>query len=162
MNSDGGAGGKLSDRNILWLWPTRLLLFLFFIGAAIQGFGSAKRVGAFEDHSDVGATPKPGSAIYDSKRREYSVIGRGANMLGTADAFHCVWKRVSGAVTLSASVSLQGTEGNPHRKAGLMIRQGRGPREAYADALSHTDGLTSLQDREKDDSETLQVGAHTT
>jgi len=137
-------------------------LFLLVIGAAIQGFGSAKRVGAFEDHSDVGATPKPGSAIYDSKRREYSVIGGGANMWGTADAFHFVWKRVSGDVTLSASVSLQGTEGNPHRKAGLMIRQGLGPSDAYADALIHADGLTSLQYREKEGWETLEVRAEAT
>src|SRR5260370_35621560 len=162
MNSDGGAGGKRWDRKILWLWPTRLVLFWFFIGAGIQGFGSAKGVGALEDPSDVGVTPKPGSAIYDSKRREYSVIGGGANMWGTADAFHFVWKRVSGDVTLSASVSVQGTEGNPHRKAGLMIRQGLGPSDAYADALVHADGLTSLQYREKEGAETLEVRAEAT
>jgi TolB protein len=160
MNSDGKTGGRRWDQGMPWLWAASL--FLFVAGAALQGFGRAKRVGAFEDHSDVGVTPKPGSAIYDSKRREYRLIGGGANMWGTADAFHFVWKRVSGDMTLSASVSLQGTEGNPHRKAGLMIRQGLGPSDAYADALVHADGLTSLQFREKEDSDTLEVRAEAT
>jgi len=160
MNSDGRTGGRRWDQRRPWLWAASL--FLFVAGAALQGFGRAKRVGAFEDHSDVGVTPKPGSAIYDSKRREYSVIGGGANMWGAADAFHFVWKRVSGDMTLLASVLLQGTEGNPHRKAGLMIRQGLGPSDAYADALVHADGLTSLQYREKEGAETLEVRAEAT
>jgi len=160
MNSDGRRGGRRWDQRRPWLWAASL--FLFVAGAALQGFGRAKRVGAFEDHSDVGVTPKPGLAIYDSKRREYSVIGGGANMWGAADAFHFVWKRVSGDMTLLASVLLQGTEGNPHRKAGLMIRQGLGPSDAYADALVHADGLTSLQYREKEGAETLEVRAEAT
>jgi TolB protein len=160
MNSDAKTGGRPWDRSRILLWAASLLLFA--AGAALQAFGSATQLGAFEDHSDVGDMPKPGSATYDSKRHEYSVIGGGANMWGTADAFHFVWKRVSGDVTLSASVSLQGTEGNPHRKAGLMIRQGLGPGDAYADALVHADGLTSLQYREKEGSETLEVRAEAT
>jgi TolB protein len=139
------------------------VFFLFTAGAAIQTSGDTQSMGAFEGHSDVGVTPKAGSAAYDPKNREYSVTGGGANMWGTADAFHFVWKRVSGDVTLTARVGLQGTEGNEHRKAGLMIRQGLGPGDAYADAVVHGNGLTSLQYRERTGAETtLEVRARKT
>ena len=143
-------------------WPRIAGALLLVTGAVIQTSGEAQSIGAFEDHSDVGVTPKPGSATYDSKSREYSVIGGGANMWGTADSFHFVWKRLSGDVTLTARVALQGAEGNPHRKAGLMIRQGLGPGDAYADAVVHGNGLTSLQYRETAGAETLEVRARTT
>jgi TolB protein len=161
MNSDSRTG-RFWGRRALWLWPTSLLLPLYFIGPTNQGSGDAKHIGAFEDHSDVGDVPKPGAATYDSKRHEYGVTGGGANMWGAADAFHFVWKRLSGDVTLTASVWLQGTIGNPHRKAGLMIRQGVGASDAYADALVHADGLTSLQYREKEGSQTQEVRAEAT
>ncbi len=43
-----------------------------------------------------------------------------------------------------------------------MIRQGLGPSDAYAGALVHADGLTSLQYREKESSETQEVPAEAT
>ncbi len=65
----------------------------------------------------------------------------------TNDAFHFVWKRVSGDVALRASLELLGAGGNPHRKACLMIRQSLASDAAYVDVAVHGDGLTSLQFR---------------
>jgi len=48
-----------------------------------------------------------------------------------------------------------------HRQL-VMIRQGLGPSDAYADALVHADRLTSLQYREKESSETQEVRAEAT
>lgn len=141
------------------LWRRVAVFFLFTAAAATQTSGDAQSIGAFEDQSDVGATPKAGSAAYDSKSRKYTVTGGGANMWATADAFHFVWKRVSGDVTVTARVALRGTGGNEHRKAGLMIRQGLGPGDAYADAVVHGNGLTSLQYRETAGAQTLEVRA---
>ncbi len=132
------------------------VLFIFS-GLANRGASCQEPVGDFEGHTDVGITPKAGSASFAAARHEYSVTGGGANMWGSADAFHFLWRRVSGDLTLAASLSLQGTEGNEHRKAGLMIRQGLGPSDPYADALIHGDGLTALQYREKTGGETLEV-----
>jgi TolB protein len=137
-------------------------LFLFVAGAALQTSGDADRIGVFDDQSDVGVTPKPGSATYDSKSHAYTVVGGGANIWGTADAFHFVWKRVSGDVTLTTRIALEGAEGNLHRKAGLMIRQALGPGDAYTDAVIHGQGLTSLQYRETGGAETLEVRARNT
>jgi regulation of enolase protein 1 (concanavalin A-like superfamily) len=78
-------------------------------------------------------------------------------MWGAQDAFHFVWRRMSGDVTLTANVRIKGADGNPHRKAGLMIRQGLAPSDPYADAMVHGDGLTSLQYREKAGETTLEV-----
>jgi regulation of enolase protein 1 (concanavalin A-like superfamily) len=157
---------KSSASPTLWsrgnFWLRVAAFFLFIAAAAIQTSGDAQSIGAFEDHSDVGVMPKPGSAAYDSKSREYTVTGGGANMWGNADAFHFVWKRVSGDVTLTARVALQGVEGNAHRKAGLMIRQGLGPGDAYADAVVHANGLTLLQFRETAGAGTLEVRAGAT
>lgn len=133
---------------------------LTLMGFALNPIASSEeRIGAFEGHGDIGMTPKAGSASYDAARHEYTVTGGGENMWGKTDAFHFVWRRVSGDVALSAGVSLQGTTGNEHRKAGLMIRQGLGPSDMFADVLVHGDGLTALQYREKAGAETQEVRA---
>ena len=66
----------------------------------------------------------------------------------TNDAFHFVWKKVSGDVALAADIVFKGQGIDPHRKACLLIRQSLDADSAYADAALHGDGLTSLQYRE--------------
>jgi TolB protein len=105
-------------------------------------------LGIFEKNGDIGDVRKPGSVEYDAARRSYTVAGGGENMWSTTDAFHFVWKRMSGDVSLAADVSLIGTGGNAHRKACLIIRQSLDHDSAYADAALHGDGLTSLQYRD--------------
>jgi hypothetical protein len=76
---------------------------------------------------------------------------------GTADAFYFVWKKASEDITLSADVQWVGTGSAEHRKAVLMIRQSLEPGSAYADAVSHGNGLTSLQFRGAANEQTYQV-----
>lgn len=78
-------------------------------------------------------------------------------MRAAADAFHFVWKTVTGDVTISADVSILGTGGDPHRKAVLIFRQDLDADSVYADAALHGDGLTSLQAREKKGAATHEV-----
>ena len=122
----------------------KLLLALLF-GSALTL--SAQSLGPFESHSDVGNTPKKGSVEYDSSTGEYRITGGGANMWEATDAFHFVWKKLSGDVTLTADVRFIGTGAVEHRKAALIIRQSLEPDSAYADVARHGDGLTSLQYR---------------
>jgi TolB protein len=126
---------------------------LIFLGVA----AAPETIGDFEAHEDVGICPRAGSAAYDAAKQEYTITGGGANMWANVDAFHFVWRKMSGDMTLSADIALQGAAGNEHRKAGLMIRQGLGPSDAYADAVIHGVGLTCLQYREKSGAETSQV-----
>ena len=113
--------------------------------------------GVFAGHSDVGAPKRAGSATFDTASGSYKVGGGGRNMWFTNDAFHFVWKKVSGDVTLAANILFEGQGMDPHRKACLLIRQSLDSDSAYADAALHGDGLTSLQYRESKGAMTREI-----
>jgi Tol biopolymer transport system component len=115
--------------------------------------------GEFTNVSDVGQIERPGSAAFDAAKREYRVTGSGANMWGSVDAFHFVWRKVSGDLELSAHVDWEGEGKQAHRKAGVMVRQDLEPDSPYADAVVHGDGLISLQFRRVRSGPTLEVKA---
>jgi Tol biopolymer transport system component len=117
-------------------------------------------LGVFEAHGDVGTVARPGSVVYDTGAASYTVTGSGANMWFASDAFHFVWKKAAGDVSLAADVRFLGTGGNPHRKAALLIRQGLEADAAYADAVVHGDGLTSIQYREQRGGPTREIQAN--
>ncbi len=117
----------------------------------------ASAASLFEAHNDVGVTKHPGTIEHDAARGAYTVAGGGANMWFTNDAFHFVWKKVSGDVTLAADISFLGAGGDPHRKACLLVRQSLEPDAAYADAALHGDGLTSLQYRAAKNERTYEI-----
>jgi Tol biopolymer transport system component len=109
-------------------------------------------IGLFEDQVDVGvpATIGPGSASYDAAKKTYTIAGGGENMWATADHFHYVWKKMSGDVTLSATIQFTatqpaGTTPVDHRKACLVLRQTLDADSLYADAAAHGNGMTALQ-----------------
>jgi hypothetical protein len=116
---------------------------------------AADSLGPFEAHGDVGETPQKGNAEFSTG--EYRITGGGANIWGTADAFHYVWKKMSGDVSFTAEVHFIGDGAVAHRKATLMIRQSLDPDSAYADVALHGDGLTSLQFRPSAGAPTQEV-----
>lgn len=130
----------------------RILLFLVpVLSAALVSTqpASAQSLGLFTAQSDVGAVTPPGTASWDPAAQTYTLTSAGANLWGTTDAFHFLWKKVSGDVTLTADIDFPDTAGehNPHRKAILIFRQTLDPESAYADAAVHGVGLTALQFR---------------
>jgi len=114
-------------------------------------------IGIFEGQNDVGETKHAGSAVFDAAAKTYTVAGGGQNMWFTNDAFHFVWKKISGNATLAADISFLGKGVDPHRKACLIIRQNLNSDSAYADAALHGDGLTSLQYREIQGARTYEI-----
>jgi hypothetical protein len=121
---------------------------------------AAPPLGIFENHADVGTVQHPGSVAYDADARSYTVAGSGENMWAAKDAFHYVWKKVSGDVALSADISFIGKGKEPHRKACLVIRQDLDADSVYVDAALHGDGLTSLQFRAAKGAATHEVQAN--
>ena len=93
-------------------------------------------------------------------RRPTPSRGSGENVWFSADAFQFVWKKVSGDVALTADISLQGSGGNEHRKAVLMVRQTLDADAAYADVALHGNGLTSLQYRDEKGVTTHEIQAN--
>ena len=117
-------------------------------------------IGLFEGQTDVGSPRRAGSARFDGARNHYTVNGGGANMWFANDAFHFIWKKVSGDVVLGADITFPGQGGDPHRKACLIVRQSLDANSAYADAAVHGDGLTSLQYREAAGALTREIQAN--
>ncbi len=137
----------------------------FICGACLlAGAGLAVPAGAqepvpFEGQTDVGPVARKGDARYDPDRKEYRLTGGGENMWGTKDAFHYAWRRLPGDLTLVAEVSFPDKEGDPHRKAGWVVRQDLEADAPYADAIVHADGLVSLQYRLVRGGPTLEVAS---
>ena len=127
------------------------------IMCAGAGLAQKSDLGIFTDQGSVGQTPPGSAAHYDAAKGEYRITGGGANVWGTADAFYFVWKKASGDITLTADVQWVGTSSAEHRKAMLTIRQSLDPGSAYADAVSHGNGLTSLQFRGAANEQSYQV-----
>src|SRR3984957_19321641 len=133
-----------------------LILFLSAIGAAWSQSANSS-VGIFDSHGDVGTVLHAGSVEYDAAKRTYSISGSGENMWSTADAFHFVWKKVSGDVTLTADISFLTKTGNEHKKAVLILRQSLDADSIYVDVALHASGLTSLQFRDEKGAITREI-----
>jgi Tol biopolymer transport system component len=80
----------------------------------------------------------------------------------TNDAFHFVWRRMSGDFALQAGIQWMESGGNAHRKACLLVRQSLSPDSAYVDVAVHGNGLTSLQYREAHGGLTREIQANET
>jgi TolB protein len=136
-----------------------------FVCSAVMALGvavalpQANDLGVFTNEGSVGQTPAGCKAVYDAAKGEYRITGGGANMWAATDAFYFVWKKASGDVSLSADIRWVGTSAAEHRKAVLIVRQSLDPGSPYADAVSHGNGLTSLQFRGAPNEQTYQIVA---
>jgi TolB protein len=116
---------------------------------------AAESVGAFGDHADVGQVATAGGATFSQE--SYRLTASGANIWGAEDAFHYAWTQRSGDLHIAADIAFEGAGVDPHRKAGLMIRQNLTPGSPYADVMVHGDGMVALQYREVQDGPTRQI-----
>jgi hypothetical protein len=128
-----------------------LLALIFVFGLRTR----AENLGVFTDHADIGKVSKTGSVSFTNN--SYLISGGGENMWFTNDAFHFVWKKLSGDFSLSAAIDWIGSAGNAHRKACLLVRQSLEPGSPYVDVAVHGDGLVSLQFRESVEGMTREV-----
>ncbi len=114
-------------------------------------------IGIFDQAVDIGVVGKTGKALFDADKSTYTVSGGGANMWFTTDALHFVSTQAAGDVSIAANIQWPTQEGDPHRKACLILRQSMKPESAYADVAFHGDGLCSIQYREVDGDTTHEV-----
>jgi WD40 repeat protein len=109
----------------------------------------------FSGSKDIGNVNNPGSVIYN--KSTISITGSGENIWFNKDAFHFLYNFHQGDVRLAAYIIWVGVGKNPHRKAGLMIRDGLTDEDAYVDAVIHGDGLISMQYRTAKGQNTLEI-----
>jgi TolB protein len=146
---------------------TAILTAILFALACAPGFAQPgagqpevnqhDAVGIFESQSDVGKVQPAGTASFDAASDAYTVASAGWDLWAASDAFHFVWKKVSGDLSLTADIQLDppSAASIPHRKAFLMFRQTLDPDSLYADVAVHGSGETALQYR-RDPGDTTQ------
>ena len=127
---------------------------------ALVSCNTEPELGIFEGSGDIGNVGYAGSIVFDASDSTYTVSGGGTNMWFNSDELHYVWKKVSGDISIAASIEWIGEGVDPHRKACLIIRQGLDSSSAYVDAAVHGDGLTSIQYRGEEGGITREVQAN--
>jgi Tol biopolymer transport system component len=132
------------------------------LGCAALQPNSQPSLGIFEKHADVGDTHIPGAVVYDPAAGSYRITGSGTNMWFKTDAFHFVWKQASGDLSIAADVTWIGASAQPHRKAGVIIRQSLDPGSPYADIMVHGNGLVALQYRDVQNGDTHEIQSNVT
>jgi hypothetical protein len=94
--------------------------------------------------ADIGNTVAAGSASYSSG--VYTITGSGADITGTADAFHYVYTTLTGNGSIVAQVSNQ-TDANSSAKAGVMFRDGTAANAEEVSISMDPTGLAHFDER---------------
>jgi hypothetical protein len=137
--------------------PLILIVLCVLLCATSVQLIAQQPLGLFSASTDVGNVLHRGEAVYDSAAQTYTLTGSGTNIWIPPDEFQFVWKKVTGDYAITADVDIVTSDGNPHRKAVLMIRQSLDPDSVYADIALHGEGLTSLQFRDEKGGATHEV-----
>ena len=113
-----GSVGSVMIKRSSWLF-TCLYLGL--------GTLAANAAPVFERQNDIGSVSPPGIGKYDPTGDSYTVTSSGANIWARQDAFHFLWKKMSGDAVLTADIAFAppaaGRVPSPYRKAVLMMRR---------------------------------------
>ena len=96
-------------------------------------------------HADLGAVPLAGDAT--SANGVFTVKGSGADVWGTADAFHFAYTTMSGNGTIVARVTSIPTNVNNWVKAGVMIRESLTANSAHGFMLASASKGLAFQRR---------------
>jgi hypothetical protein len=105
------------------------------------------KVGIFDGQSDIGSALVPGSAIYDSNTKQYTINSAGYNIWYTRDEFRYLWKKMSGDVSLAATVSFPVPQPPHDRKVVVIIRQDLDDDSKEAMSAEHGTGMVHLAAR---------------
>ncbi len=79
-------------------------------------------IGQFDAQTDVGGPLAPGSASYDPASKTYTINSAGYNIWYQRDEFHYLWKKMSGDVSMAASVNWPNMDDFHDRKVVLIFR----------------------------------------
>jgi hypothetical protein len=103
-------------------------------------------LGLFTHHQDIGDVNAAGSASFNAQSGEYRVEGSGADIWGSVDEFHFLFKQISGDFTLEAKMDALNLGSNDWAKMLLMARQSLDPSAAnFASRLRESNREASSQ-----------------
>lgn len=101
-------------------------------------------IGQFEAQSDVGGPLAPGSASYDAAAKTYTIHSAGYNIWYQRDEFRYLWKKMSGDVSLAASVHWPNIDDFHDRKVALVIRDSLDDDSREIMAAQHGNGMVHI------------------
>jgi len=127
------------------------------MGAVSLPASSQSNLGIFTDTADVGTVEHPGAAKYDAAAKTYTLTGSGVNMWATTDSFRFAWRKLAGDISITADVEWANRSGEPHKKAGVILRAGTDADAPYVDVMSHNEGLIAMQYRAEKGGPTLDI-----
>ena len=113
---------------------------------ATAAWSQPGKYGAFTNADDVGAPPLKGSTQFDAATGQYTITGTGTDIWGRADQFHYLWREMSGDFAVTATTKFL-TDGNPHRKAVIMLRKTVDADSPFVHLAIHGDGMPAVQFR---------------
>ncbi|HMA48220.1 MAG TPA: biopolymer transporter Tol [Magnetospirillaceae bacterium] len=115
------------------------------------------KIGLFDGQTDVGTAAVPGAASFDKASGSYLVSSAGYNIWYGRDEFRFLWRKLSGDVSLAATVAFPDAGGYGDRKAVLIIRQSLEDSSPEVLAGVHGTGSVQLARRPKDGAEIVDV-----
>ena len=101
-------------------------------------------VGVFENSTDVGGPLVPSTASYDAASKTYTITAAGYNIWYQRDEFHFLWNKMSGDVSLTASVAWPNMDDFHDRKVALVIRDSLDDDSRKIVAAQHGNGMTHI------------------
>jgi hypothetical protein len=105
-------------------------------------------IGIFQGQSDIGGALVPSSASYDPSTKQYTINSAGYNIWYTRDEFRFLWKKMSGDLSLAASVTFPIPQTPPRdRKVVLIIRQDLEDDSKEIMTGEHGTGMTHMAER---------------
>lgn len=129
--------------------PLTIFLLTIINGLAVKSTAQVPnaKVGSFDRFTDVGSPIIAGSASYHEPTQTYKLSGSGSNIWFGRDSFSFLSKKMNGDFILQTQLKYSGDGHEPHRKAGLMIRNSLATNAPVVACTVHGDGLTSFQYR---------------
>ena len=101
-------------------------------------------VGQFDAQTDVGGPLAPGSASYDPASKTYTINSAGYNIWYQRDEFHYLWKKMSGDVSMAASVNWPNMDDFHDRKVVLIFRDSLDDDSRQIMAAQHGNGMVHI------------------
>jgi Tol biopolymer transport system component len=139
--------------------PTPLAQRIVAVLLCCVAFGplSAASLGEFTHTADIGKITLAGSSEFLPATQQYRLTGSGTNMWFKEDAFHFLYKKLTGDLSFTMDVAWPEAGKEAHRKACAIVRAGLEPDDVYVDVAVHGDGLIELQYRKTKGADTIGV-----
>jgi hypothetical protein len=114
-------------------------------------------IGQFDGQSDVGGALAPGSASFDTAAKTYTINSAGYNIWYQRDEFRYLWKKMSGDVSLAATVNWPSLDDFHDRKVVLIFRDSLDDDSRQIMAAQHGNGMVHISWRPEKGSQMTDV-----